>query len=131
MVNKLLLPQEIETFYIIPALRRSFAQHLREQGMKQKDIAGRLNITSASISQYRSTKRGHQIQFPTAVEEEIKKSATAIKDIVTYLRETQRILSFLRQTKALCIIHRQLSHLPAECIPETVGCLPVKGGCAW
>ena len=36
MVNKLLLPQEIETFYVIPTLRRYLALNLLQQGMSQK-----------------------------------------------------------------------------------------------
>ena len=133
MVNKqkILLPQEIETYYIIPTLRRYFAQELKGLGMKQKDIATILSITSSSISQYASTKRGHLIHFPAEIEADVKQSASRIKDTVSYLRETQHILNRIRETKALCSIHRQFSNLPEHCIPETVGCFPTKRGCAW
>ena len=54
MASKLLLPQEIETFYVIPSLRRQLALCLKEKGMKQKDIAQLLGIDTAAVSQYLS-----------------------------------------------------------------------------
>jgi predicted transcriptional regulator len=53
---KLLLPQEVETFYIIPALRKHIAIALKKSGMKQKDVADILQVNSAAISQYSSSK---------------------------------------------------------------------------
>ena len=123
MVNKLLLPQEIETFYIIPTLRRHLAEGMKEQGMKQKDVAQIFMVNTATISQY-NKKRGHQITFNLEVLGEIKKSAGLIKDHFTYLRETQRLLRYLRLTKILCQIHKQLSPVPEHCEPEETGCHP-------
>lgn len=120
-MQKLLLPQEIETFYIIPTLRRYLAQYLKERGMKQKDVAYLFMVHSAAVSQYNS-KRGHRIQFPPAVCEEIKISADKIKDHFTYLQETQRILHLIRTTNTLCQIHKQLSFVPLNCIPKHIGC---------
>ena len=129
MANKLLLPQEIETFYIIPTLRSCFASHMKETGMKQKDIAKILNINSAAISQYTNNKRGNKITFDESISQEIKKSAFLIKDTLSYLRETQRILNVIREKKEICRIHKQFSHLPDSCHPEVIGCLPLKRGC--
>ena len=129
MANKLLLPQEIETFYIIPALRRYFANYMKEAGMKQKDIAQILNINSAAISQYTNHKRGNKIDFNEAIIPEIKKSAGEIKDTHSYLKETQRILNVIREKKEICRIHKLFSDLPDNCHPEVVGCLPLKRGC--
>ena len=126
---KLLLPQEIETFYIIPALRRYFATYMKESGMKQKDIAKILNINSAAISQYTNNKRGNKIEFDEYTSQEIKKSAPFIKDTLTYLRETQRILNVIREKKEICRIHKQFSNIPENCHPESIGCLPLKRGC--
>ena len=45
-----LLPQELETCYILPALRKEFADVLRSKHkMKQKDIAKILGVTEAAI----------------------------------------------------------------------------------
>ncbi len=123
MVNKPLLhPQEIEVFYIIPALRRSLARYMKQQGMKQKDIAALLGVNTAAISQYTSNKRGHKVEFDEAILQEIQKSAQLIEDKISYFRETQRLLRYLRQTNVLCQIHKQFTGIPAGCEPQIIGC---------
>jgi predicted transcriptional regulator len=121
--HKMLLhPQEIETFYILPTLRRYIALGLKQRGMKQKDIAQMLGISSASISQYTSTKRGHQIQFPDQIVQEIKKAVAVIKDRYTYFQQTQHLLHIIREQKVLCQIHSQFSYVPEKCDPLIMGC---------
>lgn len=118
----ILHPQEIEVFYIIPSLRRALAESMAERGMKQKDIAILLGINTAAISQYRSNKRGNQVQFSPEVQTEIQKSATLIKDKLSYFKETQRLLRHIRTTNALCQIHKQFTDIPLGCEPESIGC---------
>lgn len=130
MVNKLLHPQEIETFYVIPTLRKYLALHMVEElNMKQKDVAGLLMINSATISQYRSNKRADQLHFNQDLQVEIRKSALLIKDKMSYLREVQRLLQVIRNSKALCDIHRQFSDVPLACEPQAIGCdlIPIRG----
>lgn len=129
MVNKIFLhPQEIETFYILPTLRRYFALHLKESGMKQKDIACILMINSATISQYTSTKRGHKISFNPYILKEIKKSTEQIHDQISYIRETQKILKLIRISGSICEIHKQISIVPEGCEQPVTGChtIPIK-----
>ncbi len=125
MVNNkaILHPQEIETFYIIPTLRRYLALALKERGMKQKDIADLFGINSATISQYNSNKRAHQINLPPRIIDEIKQSATKINSRLTYLKEVQHLLHIIREQKVLCQIHHDFSNLPDNCDPHHVGCL--------
>ncbi len=122
MAKILLHPQEIETFYVLPALRRNLAFSMKESGLKQKDIAHLFGINSATISQYRSSKRGNQVNFNKDVLVQIKQSAKRIKDRLSYLQETQRLLQYIRQTNALCQIHRLFSNVPKECDPKRIGC---------
>lgn len=123
MVNKIFLhPQEIETFYILPTLRRYFALYLKQQGLKQKDIAHILMINTATISQYSSTKRGHKISFNEYILEEIKKSSEKINDQISYIRETQRILKIIRFSGSICEIHKQVSLVPEGCEQPVTGC---------
>ncbi len=134
MIHKLLLPQEIETFYVIPAVRRYLAIALKERGMKQRDIAGIMNINTAAVSQYFSDKRGHKVTFSPDLQREITKSATHVRDRMSYIRETLHILDLLRATRTLCDIHRQFSDVPKECHPHLVGCHPrkyPKTTCTW
>ncbi|MBS3166090.1 helix-turn-helix domain-containing protein [Candidatus Woesearchaeota archaeon] len=127
MVKGILHPQEIETFYVLPTIRRHLAVYMKERGMKQKDVAALLGINSATISQYSSNKRGNLVQFNPQVLAEIKLSASKIKDHTSYLKETQRILRYIRLTKELCPIHRQFSIVPAKCDPKMMGCHALVG----
>ncbi|PIN73102.1 hypothetical protein COV20_06380 [Candidatus Woesearchaeota archaeon CG10_big_fil_rev_8_21_14_0_10_45_16] len=127
MVNKAVLhPQEIETFYIIPTLRKHLALALIQQGKMQKDVATLLGINSAAISQYRSNKRGKNVEFPELIINNINESAKKITDQHTYFKEIQYLLKVIRDTKFLCQIHHQFSSVPSDCHPEKVGCF--KGG---
>ncbi|MBI2151448.1 hypothetical protein HYU21_01835 [Candidatus Woesearchaeota archaeon] len=122
MSKTILHPQEVETFYVLPSLRKHLAHTLKGLGLKQKEIAHIMGINSATISQYRSSKRGHFVNFNVDIKKEIKKSALLIKDRSTYLKETQRLLRFIRETNALCKIHKLFSEVPKECDPLFMGC---------
>ena len=122
MTNQMVLPQEIETFYIIPSLRRQFAMEMKGLSMKQKDIASILGIQSAAISQYASAKRGHKVAFPESIQQEIKHSAPRIKDRISYVREMQRLLYIIRLSGSLCEVHKQLSDVPNQCELQAAGC---------
>ena len=122
-MSKILLhPQEIETFYVLPTIRRHLAIFMNERGLKQKEIAHILGINSATISQYRSSKRGHQVRFSKEVLDEIKSCAKIINDRTSYLKETQHLLQYIRHTNALCQIHKLFSDVPKECDPKRIGC---------
>ena len=71
MVKKLLQPQEIEVFYILPALRRELAVSLKSAGKSQKAIAGLLGVTEAAVSQYFSSKRASQVKFSDSLKKAI------------------------------------------------------------
>ena len=71
------MPQEIEVWYVIPALRREIAKSMIEHyNMTQKQVSGLMNLTEAAVSQYLSSKRAKEIVFGSAVLNEIKKSAS-------------------------------------------------------
>ena len=56
------MPQEIEVWYIIPALRREFASILKEKGFPQKQIAEKLKLTESAVSQYLKLKRAKDLE---------------------------------------------------------------------
>lgn len=123
---KLLLPQEIETFYVIPSLRKHLALAMKKNGVKQKDIADIFGINTAAISQYISNKRGGNIVFSEEIIQQINTSSKKINNKVTYLQEIQKLLQFIRESKFLCQIHKQFSEIPESCDPQEMGC---HGGC--
>ena len=55
---KVLQPQEVEVFYLLPTLRKEIAKALKTRGHDQKRIAAMLGVTDAAVSQYISGKRG-------------------------------------------------------------------------
>ncbi len=120
--NRLLHPQEIETFYVIPTIRKYFAEALLKQGLKQKDIAAIFGVTSAAVSQYFSEKRANEFDFSDDVLKEINKIASTVKDQQSYLMQTQRILQFIRQSATICKIHKLFSDVPNNCDPDIIGC---------
>ena len=52
------LRQEIEVWYVIPAIRKEIAKGLVKKGLKQRAVARKLEITDAAVSQYFNSKRG-------------------------------------------------------------------------
>src|SRR3989338_8090782 len=69
------MPQEIEVWYIIPAIRRELTKSMIDLGLTQKQVAKRMGITEAAVSQYLSFKRAKEVVFSNAVLDEIRKSA--------------------------------------------------------
>ena len=120
--HDLLQPQEIEVYYIIPAIRRQLAMYMKLSGMKQNKIAGLLHIKNATVSQYISKKRGNKMEFSEEILKEIGKSAKIIKDDFSLLREIQRLLRRIKETREICRIHKELSNVPGTCTPELIDC---------
>jgi len=115
MGKKLLQPQEIEVFYVLPALKRYLSIYMKENGLNQSEIAIMLDLEKAAVSQYINNKRGNKIQFNEDLKNEIKKSAYLIKDKMTMLIEMQRLLMYVRTSGALCDAHKKFCDLPDDC----------------
>jgi predicted transcriptional regulator len=116
MVIQLLHPQEIETYYVIPAIRMYFARFMKEKGKGRKEIAKILQVRESTISHYNTSKRASSIKFSKEIEEMIQKSALKMNTVLDTLRETQKILLELRKNDELCEIHRlHCSHLSEDC----------------
>ncbi|MBI2103348.1 transcriptional regulator [Candidatus Woesearchaeota archaeon] len=98
-------PQEIEVWYIIPAVRKELVVALKEKGNSQKKIAELLNLTEAAVSQYIQSKRAREVLFSDEVKQYIKEAAGRIKDKTTAYRELQRIIQHVKKTKTICKIH--------------------------
>lgn len=49
MKTQLIMPQEVEVFYAIPALRREMAFAMKASGKKQKEIAKLLCVEESTI----------------------------------------------------------------------------------
>ena len=122
MKHTFLQPQEIEVFYILPALRRHLAMYMKLQGLKQNKIAEILHIEKSAVSQYIKKKRGNNVEFSENVLNEISKSSSKIRDEFSLLGETQRLLRLVRNSGDLCRIHKNVSNIPRDCAPEKINC---------
>jgi uncharacterized protein len=135
-MTKLLQPQEIEVYYIIPSLKRELAKCMSARGERQGKIAKLLLVEKATVSQYLSGKRGAEVEFDENFSEEIYKSARQISDKMSFIRETQRLLQIARDNMTVCKVHKKYSDVPEDCSPEKVNCFGTEsktsekhGGC--
>lgn len=113
-----IMPQEMEVWYLIPALRREISKILIEEyNFTQKKTAEFLGITESAVSQYLKSKRGKQIKFS---QEELKKIKKCAKKIVTKNEEVMQniyeLCVSLRKSKTICNLHKiHDKDLPKDC----------------
>ena len=105
---KVLLPQDIQANYILPALRREIAIQLIEtQEMKQKDVANLMGLTSSAISQYRNLKRGNRVSFAEATQKEIEKAGRNISNVdSSVMQELLRLINLPQTMDIVCKLHK-------------------------
>ncbi len=115
MVKRVLQPQEVEVFYIIPALRRELAVSMKRVGKSQKEIASLLGVTEPAVSQYFSAKRANHMDFDSKISASIRDSASRINDQNSLIRETQQLLRLLRAERVICKMHASLGQVPTNC----------------
>jgi uncharacterized protein len=99
-----MLSQEVEVWYIIPAVRKELARLLTQKYEMSFEKAGNvLGISKAAISQYLSNKRANKIKLSAEVRKEVEKSAKIINDNPkTAVAEIQRILRYMKENKCSC-----------------------------
>ena len=110
-----LLPQEIELWYVIPALRREFAMNMSTLGMKNVKIAEVLGLTKAAVSQYFSKTRAVEFKFGEEIKNEIRESVARIINGQEPRLEMQRIINILRENKSVCKFHHLKEKLDKDC----------------
>lgn len=105
---KTFTPQEIEVWYVMPAIRRALVKEMAHQKMRQNAIAFAVGLTESAVSQYLSAKRGSDLEFPIEIKAAIKKSAKIIvekNDPQAASREIQRITQQIYESHAICKMH--------------------------
>ncbi len=112
----MMTPQEVEVWYVLPALRRELAVRLKEKELSQKRIAEILGVTDAAVCQYLKKKRASELKFSKEIKMMIKDAAAKIATTATCHRfEIQRILEKVETSGYLCGIHREHDDVPACC----------------
>jgi len=116
----MILPQEIEVFYVIPAIRRELAKALVKQGLKQKQVAEIFGVTGACVSNYFKAKRGQEVKFDTKTKKLINECADQIKKGQScFISAIQKICKEFKQSECLCELHKKLDDHVCGC----KGCL--------
>ncbi|NQU79031.1 hypothetical protein HQ545_04655 [Candidatus Woesearchaeota archaeon] len=115
------LPQEIMIWYVVPSIRKALVFELKNQGLKQKEIAPLMGLTEAAVSQYITDKRGvfcEEIFKSKQLVDEVKISADAIRlssDSNTAVREVNRLCGLIKESKIICDVHRKKDPALKEC----------------
>ena len=112
------LPQEIQVWYIIPALRRELARVLiEEHGLAQRKVASILDVSEGAVSQYLNSKRGVSLAFDIDVLAEIKLAASRInQDNAVAMAELIRLSEMDSVKMVVCSLHMsQDSSVPKTC----------------
>ena len=69
---KLRMPQELEVWIVLPAIRKELAKVLvSEYHLSQRNAASAIGVTESAVSQYFKEKRGNDIVFDEDVLERI------------------------------------------------------------
>jgi len=98
------LPQEIEVWYVIPAIRRELASCLiRNHGITYEKVGEMMGLTKAAISQYLSKKRAAKIKLHENALNEVCKSCMLIVAKKKHTsQEIMRVLKFIRDKNLPC-----------------------------
>ncbi len=112
----MIYPQEIEVWYLLPAIRREISKSLVRNGLTQREVALKLGITESAVSQYLKEKRAIEIKFDNSVLNSIEKSSKKISRNENVMKEIEKIIHLMKKTKFICKIHHKYDHsLPENC----------------
>ena len=113
-----IMPQEIEVWYLIPALRKELSRiFIKDYNLAQKKAAELLGISEAAVSQYVKEKRAKDIKFAKSELEIIKKTAGKIvKDKKNSMKFLYQVCVKLRGSETICKLHRKHhKDIPSKC----------------
>ena len=108
-------PYEIVSKSALPAFRAMVSKRLTENyRMTQQEVAGRLGVTQASVSNYARKARGMMLNLE--VDQNIAKAADQVAELLASdkpdQRETLRLMTevcdYIRFNHTLCALHEEL-----------------------
>mgnify|MGYP001307203941 CR=1 FL=1 len=107
---KQMMPQEVEVFYLIPALRKELAQlFVSAHDLSQREAAALLGLTESAISQYLKDKRASGITFTAEEKKIVAKGAKKIlEDKGNASQHIFDLTVKLRGSKSMCDLHKSL-----------------------
>lgn len=108
------LPQEIETWFVIPAIRSAISHCLIEKHkLRYEEVGEILGITRAAVCQYVKGKRADKVKFSKEINQKIKESSKILTTEKTNaVEEISKILNCIRTQSVPFSIyenHRELT----------------------
>ena len=128
-MSRLISPYEIVAKSALPALRAMVAKRLQDEyHMTQQEVAKRLGVTQASVSNYARKTRGMMVNLESdstvskAADKIAHELSLANPDSREALRSMTEVLDYIRFNKLMCTLHGDLEPgFPTE------GCYACEG----
>ncbi len=112
----MILPQELEVFYVIPAIRREIALALAKKGFKHKKIAQIFGVTEACVSNYFKNKRASEVKFNNRTSKLISDCTDKLsKGQTCFISVVQKICKEFKESKCLCALHEKMDEHVCKC----------------
>ena len=112
----MITPQEVQVWYVFPAVRRLFALSLKKQGLIQRDIAKIMNLTEAAVSQYLKGKRGLDVTLPKKIQQKIEIASKQIRTQKTsFEKEFQKIFRDMDESRFICSVCNSYTSKEPSC----------------
>lgn len=113
------LPCEIAVWYLLPVLKSELAKELVSSGLSQREVAEKLGVTQAAVSQYISGKRGNGIASTKYMGQDIKKLAKRMVSSDVSEDDIVEAFCFMcmksKSSGMLCDMHRGKEKVPDDC----------------
>lgn len=114
-MSRLISPYEIVAKSALPALRAMVARRLQEEyHLTQQQVARRLGVTQASVSNYARKTRGMMVNLESdatvakAADMIAKELSSDRADTREALRSMTEVLDYIRFNKMMCVLHGDL-----------------------
>lgn len=116
-------PCELVVTTLLPTIRASIAVELvKRHGMKQKEAARLLGLTTAAVSQYLSMKRATKRELYPFRSEKFKELVKEAADVIASqpgeveaMRALCRCCTEVRRERLLCEVHREIAPGLRDC----------------
>jgi len=111
-------PCELVVWKILPSIRAKLAVELAKKGMTQREIAGKLGITEAAVSQYINKKRALDFKISQEMDKAFRESTERIEKSTNELEvvsEACKLCKEIRSHGFACDLHRKHDDVPAGC----------------
>lgn len=111
-------PCEIIVHKVLAGIRAELAMRLLDEGLSQQEIASKLGLSKAAVSQYVNAKRGFDIDISGSVEEEMQKLTEILKNETQPTEVVDGICAIchaIQDSGWLCKEHIGPSHTDENC----------------